>query len=50
MNVLDQHGTEVFVVELAALGICTVAAIRLDHVRDRREFEQKEKGTSSPRR
>jgi hypothetical protein len=60
MNLLDQHGTEVFVVELAALGCFTVAAIRLDVVRDRREFAKKqqgageqgsgERGQGSPRR
>lgn len=39
MDLLDRYGTEILVGELVALGICTVAAIRLDHVRDR------EKGT-----
>jgi hypothetical protein len=37
MNLLDRHGTEIFIVELAALAIATIAAIRLDHVRGRRD-------------
>lgn len=42
MELLDRHGTEIFVGELAALGVCTLAAIRLDHVRDRREFARRD--------
>ena len=44
MQLLDRHGTEIFVAELAALGICTVAAIRLDQVRDRREYGKRGQG------
>ena len=53
LNLLDRHGTEIFVGELVGLGICTVAAIRLDHVRDRREYAKRVRSgagqsTSSP--
>jgi hypothetical protein len=38
MDLLDRHGTAILAGELIGLGLCTMAAIRLDHVRDRREF------------
>jgi len=41
LDLLDRHGTKILAGELAALGICTVAAIRLDHVRGRREFAKR---------
>ncbi|HEX4000025.1 MAG TPA: hypothetical protein VHX65_15845 [Pirellulales bacterium] len=47
MTLLDRHGTEILVGELAALGLCTVAAIRLDHVRDRRKFARRQEGNRS---
>jgi hypothetical protein len=43
MDLLDKHGTEILAGELAGLGLCTVAAIRLDHVRDRREFARRQR-------
>ncbi len=42
MDLLDRHGTEIFVAELACLGICTLAAIRLDYVRGRQETSRPE--------
>ena len=50
MDLLDKHGTAILAGELAGLGLCTVAAIRLDHVRERREFarRQREAGGDRP--
>jgi hypothetical protein len=38
MDLLDRHGMAILVGELLALAASTVGAIRLDHVRDRRDF------------
>lgn len=50
MDLLDRHGTAILAGELAGLGICTVAAIRLDHVRDRREFARRQREAAIDRR
>ena len=50
LDLLDRHGTEILAGELAGLGICTVAAIRLDHVRDRREFAARQRHEESDHR
>jgi hypothetical protein len=49
MDLLDRHGTEILAGELAGLGLCTVAAIRLDHVRDRREFAARQREVGNDR-
>jgi hypothetical protein len=42
MDLLDRHGMAILIGELVALAVVTVGAIRLDHVRDRREFSAKQ--------
>jgi hypothetical protein len=37
MDLLSRHGTTILVAELAALAVCSVAAIYVDHCRGRRE-------------
>lgn len=50
MDLLDRHGTAILVGELSGLGLCTIAAIRLDHVRERREFARRQRESDGNRR
>ena len=38
LNLLDRHGLAILAAELVGLAIFAVGAIRIDHVRGRREF------------
>jgi len=48
MDLLDRHGLTILVGELIGLGFCSVGAIRLDHVRGRRELVNQQPAKSSP--
>jgi hypothetical protein len=47
MDLLDRHGMTTLVGELVALALVTVGAIRLDHLRDRREFFAQQRAADS---